>query len=75
MKKMKTIKGHIVLVQEERFRLLDVDGRSFLFDLAHNATAGSDDLKDWTEKRSEVTVRYEGEPELETGIARLVYPS
>ncbi len=68
MAKGKSIEGRIILVQEERFRMVDSDGRSFLFDLSHSAPATSEDLKRWSRAKAWLRVEYEGEPEMESGV-------
>ncbi len=70
MGKLKEVKGHIVLIQEERFRLASSEGSSFLFDLAHGAPISMRDLAEWARAKQELVVEYEGEPELESGVAR-----
>ncbi|MEN6616435.1 MAG: hypothetical protein ABFD12_07745 [Syntrophorhabdus sp.] len=70
----KEIVGRVIYVQEERFRMVDQKGRSFLFDLAHNAAVSDEDLVNWERLRTWVAVKYEGEPELESGIARSAKP-
>ncbi len=71
-KSKKTLRGHIVLVQEERFRVIDESGRSYLFDLSHKSSVGNEDLLVLAETKTDVLVEYEGEPELETGVARSI---
>ncbi len=68
----KTIKGHIVQIQEERFRLLGETGQGFLFTLSHKASSTVDDLELWHKERIPVMVEYEGEPNLESAVARSV---
>ena len=71
-KSKKRLKGHIVLVQEERFRVVDELGRSYLFDLSHKSSVGNEGLLQLAESKADVLVEYEGEPELETGVARSI---
>ena len=66
--------GRILLVQEERFRILSESGRSYLFGLAHNASVASEDIVHWHNINAHVIVEYEGEPNLEDGIAHSVKP-
>ncbi|MHB8110335.1 MAG: hypothetical protein ACYDHW_09925 [Syntrophorhabdaceae bacterium] len=68
----KEIVGRVIYVQEERFRMVDQKGRSFLFDLAHNAPVSDKDLINWSRSNTSLVVGYEGEPELESGIARSI---
>ncbi|MFZ0243652.1 MAG: hypothetical protein WAL90_18585 [Desulfobacterales bacterium] len=69
-KRIDTATGRIISVQETRFRMVTADGRSFLFTLGHNAFAAEADLIDLRKARASVTVEYEGEPQLESGVAR-----
>jgi hypothetical protein len=68
----KCVTGHISLIQEERFRLIDATGRGFLFTLDAAATAAMPDLWHAYHTRLPVTVHYEGEPDLKTGVAHNV---
>jgi hypothetical protein len=68
----KEITGRIILVQEERFRMVDSRGRSFLFDLSHRAPVTNEDLISWSKAKTWLVVEYEGEPEMESGIAHSV---
>ena len=69
MKNRKTVKGRIILLQEERFRMKDRQGRSFLLDLSHSLALSAEELSAWIREGSELVVTYEGEPETDTGIA------
>ena len=75
MRKGKSIEGRIILVQEERFRMVDSEGHSFLFDLSHRAPVTSDDLRAWSRAKARLRVEYEGEPEMESGIAHNIAQS
>ncbi len=66
------LKGHIVVVQEERFRVVDELGRSFLFDLSHSSSIGNEDLLNLNAAKADLIIQYEGEPELETGVAHSI---
>ncbi len=70
--KRKRIAGRIITVQEERFRMVDETGRSYLLDLAHDARVTPDELKAWNDARTQIVVEYEGEPETDSGVARSV---
>jgi hypothetical protein len=70
----KTIEGRIIAIQEGRFRLLTVDGRGFLFTLAHNANIDTLTLLEWHERDRFVRVTYRGEPGLQSCVARAVRP-
>lgn len=65
----KEVVGRVILVQEERFRMVDEKGKSYLFDLSHNSSIRDKDLTDWSRTKTWLVVEYEGEPELESGIA------
>jgi hypothetical protein len=71
----RVLRGVILAVQEERFRLLGGDGQGYLLTLAKGAAASPRDLRAWHVQQTAVTVEYTGEPNLESGIARAVYPS
>ena len=73
-KTRKTVRGRILLVQEERFRLLGEGGQAYLFTLSRKAAAEADDLEGWHEAGKPVMVEYEGEPNLESGVAHSVRP-
>lgn len=59
-------RGHITLVQEERFRLLAESERSLLFTLSHKANVGAAELRRFKELATPVQVEYAGEPGLES---------
>jgi hypothetical protein len=69
---MHSATGRITQVQEERFRLIEPDGRGFLFTLAHNANVSAEDLHSLLRRGTEVRVHYEGEPDLDSAVARTV---
>ncbi len=60
------------MVQEERFRMLDEIGRSYLLDLSHDAPVTTEELKEWTRAKTTLIVEYEGEPEIDTGVAHSI---
>ncbi len=72
MKNTKQIKGHIIIVQEERFRMTDDKGVSYLFGLSSGASASESDLKEWHNRKTELIAEYEGEPDMETGIVHKI---
>lgn len=74
MARNKAVKGRILLVQEDRFRLIGETGKGFLFSLAHNAPVSSSDLGRMHDAQMTVLVHYEGEPNFESGIALDVKP-
>jgi hypothetical protein len=67
-----SVRGHITLVQEERFRVVSDSGQGLLFTLAHNANISAADLHRFHEEGAEVVVGFRGEPDLETGVAHSV---
>ncbi len=69
-----TVKGRILLIQEERFRVLGERGQSYLFTLARNGSPDITILERWHEADVPVQVEYEGEPNLESGVAYSVKP-
>lgn len=70
----KQIRGRIILIQEDRFRLVDMTGRGYLFSLSHSTYTNPADLRRWHDADLEVMVEYKGEPNLATGIAHKVDP-
>lgn len=73
-KKVKRLIGRIILVQEDRFRLVGRTGRGYLFSMSHKARAGGRDLQQWHRANLHVLVRFSGEPNLNNGIAYSVEP-
>jgi hypothetical protein len=71
---MKIATGYIILVQEQRFRLVTDAGRGLLLTLARDAGSSAGDLRRWHQTNTRVRVSYEGEPNLESGVTRLVRP-
>jgi hypothetical protein len=65
-----TARGRLIQLQEQRFRLATTDGPTYLLTLAHNARASADDLRRWLRAGAEVTVEFDGEPGLASGVAR-----
>ena len=72
---VRTAKGYIGVVQEQRFRLTTDSGQSFLFTLARDARISADDLRRLHESGAHVVVEYEGEPNLTSGVAHDVRPA
>jgi hypothetical protein len=66
------VRGRLIQVQEQRFRLALDDGPAYLLTLAHTATA---DLEALLRAGREVVVEYEGEPGLSSGVAHAVRPA
>ncbi len=69
---MKETKGHITLVQEDRFRLATLEGQSLLLTLFHDSRLKPHDLFDWYRDGTSVVVEYEGEAGLESGTAHSI---
>lgn len=69
------IKGRILLIQEDRFRLVGEKGQEFLFTLSHKASCTADDLELWHKENRPVLVEYEGEPDFESAVAHSVRPA
>ena len=69
---MKRARGHITLVQEQRFRLATDSGQGYLFTLGHDARLDAGDLCRLRDTRTHVVVEYTGEPGLESGVAHAV---
>ena len=69
------VRGRILLVQEERFRVWTADGRGPLLTLAHNANASAEDLHRLHKTQAEVLVEYTGDPNLASGVAHSVRPA
>ncbi|MEN6624129.1 MAG: hypothetical protein ABFD50_21605 [Smithella sp.] len=67
MMKLKYLNGHLLMIQEDRIRMQADDGRGFLLTLVPNAEMG--DLEDLLKSKARVLVRFEGEPDLDSGIA------
>lgn len=65
----KSVTGRILLVHEDKFRIVDDTGRGYLFALSHDAPVSGRDLRLMHEAQVPVCVRYEGEPSLDSGIA------
>ncbi len=72
MKTRKIIRGRIIMVQESRFRLTDSEGDSFLLSLSSWANTDENALLNYFNGGRTVQVEYEGEAEINTGIAHKV---
>lgn len=68
------LRGKITVVQEDRFRLEDADGRGYLLVLSRKAGVSMADLEAWHRGSVELDVRYEGTPDL-GALAMHVRPS
>lgn len=70
----KSVRGRIITVQEGRFRMKSTEGRSFLLTLAHDASAGIEDLENWRLNDTEVQVWFDGLSNMENGTASRITP-
>ncbi len=70
----RTVEGRILLIQEERFRILGDRGQSYLFTLGRRASPDITQLGDWQKGNVPVQVEYEGEPNLDSGVALGIRP-
>jgi hypothetical protein len=66
------VRGRVIQVQEQRFRLVLDDGPAYLLTLAHDAVA---DLQGLLGSGGQVVVEFEGEPGLSSGVAHAVRPA
>ena len=66
---MRTVTGSIVVVQENRFRLVTDEGRAKLFILAHDAPIEAQDLPDLQRAHRRVTVHFTDSPDRIAGVA------
>ena len=66
---MQTV-GHIIAVQELRFRLLTEQGQVYLLTLAPNAPLDGAALRRLQRQAARVTVDFQGEPNMRGGVAR-----
>ncbi len=67
------VRGQINLVQEERFRIVTGSGKAYLLVLAHSSPVAADDLREWYRSGTQVCAEYEGEPNVEDGVAHRVW--
>ncbi|HEU5012701.1 MAG TPA: hypothetical protein VFT66_09170 [Roseiflexaceae bacterium] len=67
-----TVRGHITVVQEERFRMITEGGQGLLFTLGNSIRYGADDLRRFRDTQTPVVVEYSGAPNLSTGMAHKV---
>jgi hypothetical protein len=73
-KTMKKISGRILIVQEDRFRVIAADGRGYLLALSHSARIRMADLRRYQQAGTRIQVEYEGSPNLADGIAYKLAP-
>jgi hypothetical protein len=64
--------GKISIVQEERFRLVDGDGRALLLTMAASVPLEISDLQHFEREGTEVEVEYSGEPNVTSGVAQRI---
>ena len=60
---MRSVRGVMTIVQEDRFRLVTEDGRGLLLTLSRRANVGYGELERLVRERTPVRVAYEGEPD------------
>jgi len=70
--RMHVAQGTIAVVQEQRFRLITDAGQGLLLTLAHDAPLDDQDLRQLHDLNLHVVVEYEGEPNLDSGLAHSV---
>jgi hypothetical protein len=73
--KMHVAQGYIAVVQEQRFRLITDAGQGLLLTLAHDAPLDESDLHHLHDANLHVVVEYEGEPNLDSGVAHSIKPN
>jgi hypothetical protein len=64
--------GYIAVVHEQRFRLITDAGQGLLLTLAYDASLDESDLHHIHDANLHVIVEYEGEPNLDSGIAHSI---
>ncbi len=69
------LKGRIILVQEDRFRVVEEKGRGYLFTLSRKSGIGQEELQRYLKAGATVILEYEGEPNMASGIALTVEPA
>ncbi len=67
------LEGRITIVQEDRFRLMDGDGRGYLF-ITRKRAASLDDLEYWRDSGTRVAVSFRGVPDI-GALAHHVLPA
>jgi hypothetical protein len=65
------LQGIVTLVQEDRFRLVDDQGRGYLFTLGRGNGVGLRELHLWCAERTPLEVEYRGAPDLGAVALRL----
>ncbi len=74
VKRKAAIVGRIILVQEDRFRIVGKTGKGYLLTLSNKAGQSQADLQRFHDFDVAVRVEYEGEPNLKSGVAHRVTP-
>jgi hypothetical protein len=69
---MNTARGHITVVQEERFQLMTDSGQGYLLTLGRDAGIDARDLRRLHDAGAHVVVEYDGDPDFTSGVARTV---
>jgi hypothetical protein len=69
---MPTAQGHIIIVQEQRFRLETTGGQVLLLTLAHNAPISHQGLTRLRDSGALVRVTYTGDPNTASATAQSV---
>ena len=64
------VRGRIVIVQEDRIRVVDGAGRGFLF-VVGRGRATLDELARWRDERTRLRVRYRGVPDAGATVTRI----
>ena len=64
------VMGRIIAVQESRFRLAAQSGQVYLLTLAPTAPLDATALERLQQRQAQVSVEFEGEPNLLGGVAR-----
>lgn len=70
----RTLTGRIIVVQEQRFRVVTDDGRGMVFTLGTFAKTTMGDLARFKAANAPVIVHYTGEPSFASGVAQRVEP-
>jgi hypothetical protein len=73
--KVKRLRGRILVVQEDRFRLVSAFGKGYLLTLSHQTKVSEQDLQNWHKADCEVIVEYDGLPNLASGMVQDIKPS
>ena len=72
---MVLVRGRLIQVQEQRFRVVLDEGQAYLLTLAHDAPIDAAGLRQLMRTGQHVLVDYEGEPGLTSGVAHTVRPA